>query len=65
MKHAFDTLGCKSYHASEIHVSGVPKAMACWKEAIEAKYLGKGKPWGKAEFDKVLKDYRVSISMFP
>jgi hypothetical protein len=59
MKIAFNTLGYKSYHANETHVSGVPKAMMYWKEAIENKYLGKGKPYGKAELDKLLKNYSV------
>lgn len=25
-----------------------------WMEALEAKYDGKGKPYGRAEFDKLL-----------
>jgi len=62
MKNAFNTLGYKSYHASEIRSSGVPKAMMCWKQAIQNKYLGKGKPYGKAEFDKLLKNYSVRDS---
>lgn len=59
MKSAFTTLGYKSYHASETGVSGVVHPMIYWKEGIENKYLGKGKPYGKAEFDKLLKNYSV------
>jgi hypothetical protein len=62
LKNAFNTLGYKSYHVNEISESGVPKAMVYWKEAIEAKYLGKGKPYEKAEFDKLLKSYSVRHS---
>jgi hypothetical protein len=28
-----------------------------WTEALEAKYDGKGKPYGRAEFDKLLGHY--------
>lgn len=34
--------------------------LLCWKEALEAKVLGKGKPYGREEFDKVLGRYSVS-----
>lgn len=30
-----------------------------WNEALEAKLEGKGKPFGKDEFDKFLGDYNV------
>lgn len=30
-----------------------------WNEALEAKFEGKGKPFGKEEFDKFLGDYNV------
>jgi hypothetical protein len=62
IKNAFNTLGYKCYHANETSESGVPKALKYWKEGIEAKYLGKCKPYGKAEFDKLLKNYSVRHS---
>jgi hypothetical protein len=31
--------------------------MALFKEAVRSKYLGAGKPYGKAEFDKWLAEY--------
>ncbi len=58
---ALGKLGYKSYHFMEI---GSPEAiknkhLLCWKEALDAKILGKGKPYGKEEFDKVLGNYSV------
>ena len=34
-----------------------------WLEALRAKYLGIGKPYGKSEFDKVLADYDVPMAL--
>jgi hypothetical protein len=59
MKSAFNTLEYKSCHANEIASSGIVHAMRYWKEGIENKYLGKGKPYGKPEFEKLLKNYSV------
>jgi hypothetical protein len=36
--------------------------MSILEEAINAKYFGKGKPYGKAEFDKWFADYDVFLS---
>lgn len=54
-------LGYKSYHFME---NGSPegaknKHIVCWREALEAKVLGKGTPYGREEFDKVLGNYSV------
>ena len=34
--------------------------LPCWLEGIEAKSAGKGKPWGREEFDKLTGNYDVS-----
>jgi hypothetical protein len=31
-----------------------PKDAKLWVEAFDAKFEGKGKPWGREEFDQVL-----------
>ncbi|KAG4440934.1 hypothetical protein IFR05_003563 [Cadophora sp. M221] len=56
---ALKKLGYNTYHFMEC---GQPENirdghLLCWKEALEAKVLGKGKPYGREEFDKVLGRY--------
>ena len=34
-----------------------------WTQALRAKFLGIGKPWGRTELDTVTKDFDVSVSM--
>ncbi|KAL8678256.1 MAG: hypothetical protein Q9186_005369 [Xanthomendoza sp. 1 TL-2023] len=33
-----------------------------WTDALRAKFLGQGKPWGKPEFDRLLKGFDVRLS---
>lgn len=49
-------LGYKTYHMIEV-LWGGPLQMALFEEALRCKYLGGGKPYGKAEFDKWLAEY--------
>jgi hypothetical protein len=35
---------------------------AMWLEAVEAKFEGKGKPWGREEFERILSGYEVIMS---
>ena len=56
-------LGYKTYHGAEIMANGVPH-MAIAEEAVGAKYLGQGKPYGKAEFDKWFWDYDVRMAEY-
>lgn len=49
-------LGYKAYHMFEV-VTGGQTQMALFEEAVRCKYLGGGKPYGKAEFDKWLAEY--------
>ncbi|KAJ8119944.1 hypothetical protein ONZ43_g3220 [Nemania bipapillata] len=53
---ALGMLGYKAYHMAEV-VRGGQTHMALFEEALRCKYLGAGKPYGKAEFDKWLADY--------
>lgn len=52
-------LGYKPYHMFEAVVRGATH-LRIFEEALSCKYLGKGKPYGKAEFDKWLANYDVS-----
>tara|TARA_R110002060_G_scaffold9658_7_gene14475 strand:- start:154 stop:420 length:267 start_codon:yes stop_codon:yes gene_type:complete len=59
---ALKKLGYTPYHFMEV---GQPENIKeghilCWKEALEAKVLGKGKPYEPEDFDKVLGRYSVS-----
>jgi hypothetical protein len=38
-----------------------------WIEALNAKYNGVGKPWGRAEFDNIFQDHTVrqQFNSFP
>jgi hypothetical protein len=42
-----------------------PKDADMWVEAFEAKFEGKGEPWGRAEFDKVLGHCMVCLRQLP
>jgi hypothetical protein len=62
MKVALDQLGYRTLHASNVHTT--PGGWLYWNEAIDAKFYGKGKPYAKPEFDKLLKKY-TAISDMP
>ncbi|PVH81631.1 hypothetical protein DL98DRAFT_623689 [Cadophora sp. DSE1049] len=56
---ALKKLGYTAYHFMEV---GQPENIRdghlfCWREALEAKLLGKGRPYGREEFDKILGQY--------
>ncbi|KAJ4257364.1 hypothetical protein NW762_008483 [Fusarium torreyae] len=53
---ALKQLGYTPYHMAV--AIGSPKTnLGLWREALEAKFHGKGKPWGREEFDKILGGY--------
>jgi len=56
---AMKILGYKPYHMYEAIVRGATH-LRIFEEALSCKYLGTGKPYGKAEFDKWLANYDVS-----
>ena len=39
------------------------KYLTLWTEAMRAKYLGEGEPWGRREFDVVLGKFDVCLSL--
>lgn len=41
------------YHGFEASFEN-PKDLEMWAEAVDAKFNGKGKPFGRAEFDQLL-----------
>ncbi|KAL7918417.1 hypothetical protein ACQKWADRAFT_304191 [Trichoderma austrokoningii] len=55
-------LGYKPYHMYEVVTNGVPH-LQLFEEAIRCKYSGKGKPYGKAEFDKWLANYDAIVEI--
>lgn len=54
-------LGYKPYHMYEVVQQGVTH-LQLFEESLRCKYLGAGKPYGKAEFDKWLANYDVSLA---
>lgn len=50
------TMGYKTFHMNE-HVKQPRRFFPLWEEAIDAKFSGKGKTFGKEDFDKILADY--------
>ncbi|KAF5537856.1 hypothetical protein FMEXI_9678 [Fusarium mexicanum] len=53
---ALKQLGYTPYHMSRSLIS--PKTnLDLWREALDAKFEGKGKRWGREEFDKILGPY--------
>ncbi|KAK5994502.1 hypothetical protein PT974_04979 [Cladobotryum mycophilum] len=59
---ALKVLGYKPYHTYEIFTNGTTH-MNMYEEALRCKYLGAGKPYGKAEFDKWLADYDAILAI--
>lgn len=39
--------------------------MSLWTQALRAKFLGQGKPWGKAELDRVVQGFDVRLLQPP
>ncbi|KAG6994148.1 hypothetical protein G7Y79_00046g081990 [Physcia stellaris] len=54
MQHALQKLGLKTYHMVE---AGHTRTFTYWYEALRAKYAGEGRPYQRAEFDKLLGEY--------
>jgi hypothetical protein len=53
---ALKQLGFTPYHMS-LSLGGPKANLSLWREALDAKFHGKGKPWGREEFDKILGPY--------
>ena len=39
--------------------------MPLWTQALRAKFLGQGKPWAKAELDRVVQGFDVRLLQSP
>lgn len=57
MKAAYEELGLPTYHGFEYMLR--PDDQKAWTEAYLAKYEGKGSPFGRKEFDEILKGWAV------
>lgn len=51
-----EQLGFKPYHMSKA-IQSPRSNLDVWREGIDAKFYGKGKKWGREEFDKILGNY--------
>lgn len=49
-------LGYTPYHLA-VAMNSPKSSLGLWTEALKAKYEGKGKKWGREEFDKLLGEY--------
>jgi hypothetical protein len=59
MAEALEQLGISPvYHMREV---GKNKHQAAWVQAMEAKYEGKGEPFGREKFDDILGDFEVLL----
>jgi hypothetical protein len=59
---ALKQLGYTPYHISV--AMGSPKTnFRLWCEALDAKFHGRGKPWGRSEFDKILGSYDAVLDI--
>lgn len=55
---ALRQLGYNCYHMAEA-IKNPSRDLNLWSDAVEAKYLKKGEPYGREEFDKLFGDYDV------
>ena len=55
---ALQKLGYTPYHMAEA-MRNPQRDFPLWMEALDAKYKGKGQPFGREEFDKLLADVDV------
>ena len=58
MYKALKMLGYHPYHFKEAFENGIPHVEIA-TEALNAKYFGQGKPFGREEFDKWFQDFDV------
>ncbi|EHK18479.1 uncharacterized protein TRIVIDRAFT_47553 [Trichoderma virens Gv29-8] len=59
---ALQILGYRPYHMYEVVIQGVTH-LQLFEEALRCKFLGAGKPYGKAEFDKWLANYDAIVEI--
>jgi hypothetical protein len=62
MRVALETLGFnETHHMWSLHDN--PPDVDMWMEAVTAKYFGKGKPYGRAEWDQLLGHCQVCLCL--
>lgn len=59
---ALKQLGYTPYHIS-VAIGSSKTNLNLWREALDAKFYGKGKPWGREEFDKILGLYDTVVDI--
>ena len=57
MKAAYEELGLPTYHGFVF--MDRQDTQIQWRKAVEAKFYGQGKPFGRAEFDRMLGEWAV------
>ncbi|TKA74475.1 hypothetical protein B0A49_06731 [Cryomyces minteri] len=57
-------LGYRPYHMYEA-MRNPSRDLPLWTEALKAKYMGQGKPYGRAEFDKLFGQYDATTDLPP
>ena len=60
---ALEELGYKPYHMAKA-IQAPKTNLDVWREGLDAKFKGKGKPFGREEFDKILGEYDAIVD-FP
>ena len=60
MDTALKQLGYRPYHMTDA-VTNSAVVLPLWEEALDAKYNGKGIPWTKEDFDKILGTFDVCL----
>ena len=58
---ALEKLGYTPYHMFQAIKR--PHTFYMWNECLEAKFLGKGKPWGRTDFDKLLGGFDATLDV--
>ncbi|KAI0017055.1 P-loop containing nucleoside triphosphate hydrolase protein [Xylariomycetidae sp. FL0641] len=62
LMHSMEMMGYKPYHMKTVFEHGASHLQVL-NDALDAKYNGKGKPYGKAEFDKWFADYDALLDV--
>lgn len=57
---ALRQLGYRPYHMAEA-ITNAAVEFPLWEEALDAKFNGKGQPWTKEDFDKILGRWDVCL----
>ena len=64
IQNALEQLGYGPCYHMRVAMNQYPQDCAMWMKALEAKFDGKGKLFGREEWDQLLGRYRVSKSPY-